>query len=198
MGICDAKDKLLGRRIAVIFATIKRRMEKMTSISLHDITRWLFALLGCLATQLAPTLPYFLICTALILIDCYTAWQLQRRVCKAHPEKVHKEAHKFRSKEFGKVLVTIGKSYVLVALAYFIHTYITGDTGVDMTKIVAGAICFWQLWSILENESSCNGAKWAKIAQQILVDKTSRHFDVDLKSLNINDLKDRNDDNTDR
>jgi hypothetical protein len=61
--------------------------------------------------------------------------------------------------------------------------HITDGLPVDLTKVAAGAICFWQLWSILENESSCNGAKWAKIMQKILVDKTSRHFDIDLSDL---------------
>lgn len=36
---------------------------------------------------------------------------------------------------------------------------------------------------MLENESSCNDAKWAKIAQRIMVDKTERHFDIDLHEL---------------
>jgi hypothetical protein len=68
-------------------------------------------------------------------------------------------------------------------MAYFIQVHITDGLPVDLTKVAAGAICFWQLWSILENESSCNGAKWAKIMQKILVDKTSRHFDIDLSDL---------------
>lgn len=65
--------------------------------------------------------------------------------------------------------------------------HITSDTSVDLTKIAAGAICFWQIWSILENESSCSDAKWAKIAQKILVDKTSRHLNIDLTDLNNTD-----------
>jgi hypothetical protein len=54
---------------------------------------------------------------------------------------------------------------------------------IKLTNIVAGAVCFWQVWSMLENESSCNNARWAKIAQRILVDKTERHFDIDLREL---------------
>lgn len=132
---------------------------------------------------LEPTLPYILICTLLIFADCYTAWQLSRRARKAHPDKVDKTGGKFKSRHFGEVLHTLMKSYVLIVLAFLIQHYITDGLSFDLTKICAGAICFWQAWSILENESSCNGAKWAKIAQKVLVDKTSRHLDIDLSDL---------------
>lgn len=148
-----------------------------------DILRSLFSLLGAALAILEPTLQYIGICTLLILADCYTAWQLGKRVKKAHPERVRRDGHKFASSHFGKVLVTLLKSYFLIVVAYFIQTNITNDLPIDLTKIAAGAICFWQLWSILENESSCNGAKWAKTLQKILVDKTERHFDIDLSSL---------------
>lgn len=133
--------------------------------------------------MLNPTLPYILICTALILCDCYTAWKLSKRVKAFHPDKVNGNAGKFKSSHFKKVLDSLFKAWVMIIIAYFIQLHITDGLPVDMTKIAAGAISFWQLWSILENESSCNGARWAKVAQKILVDKTSRHFDINLSEL---------------
>lgn len=41
-------------------------------------------------------------------------------------------------------------------------------------------------WSIFENESSCrseNESRFWKILQKIMIDKTARHFDVDLDEL---------------
>lgn len=151
--------------------------------NVSDIFRSIFALLGAVLAILEPTLPYILICTLLILADCFTAWQLGKRVAKAHPERVKKDRHKFASSHFGKVLITLLKSYFLVIAAYLIQSYITNGLPIDLTNIAAGAICFWQSWSILENESSCNGSKWARTLQKILVDKTERHFDVDLSEL---------------
>ena len=151
--------------------------------NVSDIFRTLFSLLGAMLAVLEPTLPYILICTMLIFADCFTAWQLGKRVKKAHPERARKDGHKFASSHFGKVMITLMKSYFLVIVAYFMQKVITDGLPIDLTKIAAGAICFWQLLSVLENESSCNGAKWAKIAQKILVDKTSRHFDIDLDEL---------------
>ncbi len=150
---------------------------------ISEILRWIFTAIGAVIAMLEPTLPYILICTIMILADCFTAWSLSRRAHKAHPDKVSPDGKKFKSKHFGEVLITLLKSWTLIIMAYLMQRYIADGMPVDLTKIAAGAICFWQLWSILENESSCNGAKWAKIMQKILVDKTSRHFDVNLDEL---------------
>lgn len=148
--------------------------------STSEILRWLFAAFGAIIAILEPTLPYLIICTLMIFADCFTAWQLSRRARKAHPDKVSADGKKFKSQHFGKVIVTVLKAWALIIMAFLIQRHITDGWPIDLTKVAAGAICFWQLWSILENESSCNGSKWARAMQKILVDKTSRHFDVDL------------------
>lgn len=151
--------------------------------NLSEILRWIITILGGVLAILEPTLPYIAICTLAIFYDCFTAWQLARRVHKAYPDRTKPHAHKFTSSNFGRVLLTLLKSWALIVLAYLIQRHITNELPIDMTKVAAGAICFWQLWSILENESSCNGARWAKIAQRILIDKTTRHFDIDLSGM---------------
>lgn len=150
---------------------------------LSETLRWIFAAIGALIAVIEPALPIIVICTLMILADCWTAWSLSRRARKAYPDRVSKDGKKFKSHHFGSVLMTILKSWGLILMSFFIQRYITDAVPVDLTKVAAGGICFWQLWSILENESSCNDAKWAKIAQKILVDKTSRHFDIDLSEL---------------
>ena len=150
---------------------------------IYDATRYIFSACGAIMAMLAPTLPYILVCTLMILADCYTAWSLSRRARKMYPNRVSDEGRKFKSKHFGEVLVTLLKSWMLIELAFLIQINITDGLPVDLTKVAAGAICFWQLWSILENESSCNGARWAGVLQRILIDKTSRHFDIDLTDL---------------
>ena len=152
---------------------------------LSDILRCIFTALGAIMAILEPTLPYILICTLMILADCYTAWSLSKRARKVHPNRVSKDGKKFKSHHFGAVLLTIMKAWTLIIMSFLIQHHITDGMSIDLTKVAAGAICFWQFWSILENESSCNGAKWAIVLQKILVDKTSRHFDI-----NLDDLKD--------
>ena len=145
--------------------------------------RPLFTMLGALLALLEPTLPYMLICTLAIFYDCYTAWRLDKRVKAKFGNKAPENSGKFRSSNAGRVIHTLIKVYVLIILAFFINLYITSGLGVDMTKVAAGAVCFWQIWSILENESSCNDAAWARVAQKVLVDKTERHLGLDLSSL---------------
>lgn len=152
--------------------------------NLSEFLRWSFSAFGALIAILEPTLPYLVICTLMIFADCFTAWQLSRRARKAHPDRVSDDGKKFKSHNFGKVIITIFKAWALIFMAYLMQKHITDGLPVDLTKVAAGAICFWQLWSILENESSCNDAKWAKTMQKILVDKTERHFDIDLSELN--------------
>lgn len=149
---------------------------------MNNIGRSLFSLLGAVVAVLEPALPYIVICTLAVLYDCYTAWSLSRRVKRAHPERI--KDGKFKSHNAGKVIVTLIKVYALIVLAFLMQLHIIGDAlPIDLTKVAAGTVCFWQLWSILENESSCNGARWAKVAQKILVDKTERHFDIDLSEM---------------
>lgn len=147
-----------------------------------DVWRYVFALASSFVTVVAPALPVFYICVACILIDCFTAWSLSRRVKKRFGTE--KSDGKFKSEYAGKVILTIIKAFVAIILAFFIQRYIIGSTEyINLTKVTAGAIVGWQVWSILENESSCNNAKWAILAQKIMVDKTERHFNIDLSML---------------
>lgn len=147
------------------------------------IARYLFAAAGAAVAALSPALPYILICTGLVFLDCLSAFSLSRRAAKAHPDKRTESGGKFYSRHFGSVILTLIKTWLLLILAFLIQRHITPALPVDMVKIAAGAVCFWQIWSILENESSCNGAKWARILQRILVDKTERHLHIDLTDL---------------
>jgi hypothetical protein len=142
--------------------------------------RYIIGLLGAVFAFLEPTVPFILICTLAVLCDCYTAWALSRRVKKKHPNA---NDGKFKSNYAGRVFITLLKVYALIVLVFLIESFIFEGLPVKLSNIIAGAVCFWQIWSMLENESSCNDAKWAKIAQRILVDKTERHFDIDLHEL---------------
>lgn len=139
-----------------------------------------FGIAGALFAFLQPTWPFIMICTLAVLGDCYTAWSLSRRVKKQHPKA---NDGKFKSRYAGRVFETLIKIYLVIILAYLIETYIFEGLPVRLANITAGAMCFWQVWSMLENESSCNNARWAKIIQKVMVDKAERHFDIDLSEL---------------
>lgn len=155
-------------------------MNELLKTFITHCGKYCVSTFGALVALLQPTLPFIVICTIAILCDCYTAWSLSRRVKKKYPGA---NDGKFKSNYAGRVFVTLIKVYALTVLAFLIETYIFEGLPVKLANIVAGAVCFWQVWSMLENESSCNDAKWAKIAQRILVDKTERHFEIDLSEL---------------
>lgn len=155
-------------------------MSEVIKTFITHCAKYCISTMGAIVALLQPTVPFIVICTIAIVCDCYTAWSLSRRVKKKHPGA---NDGKFKSKYAGRVFLTLIKVYTLTILAFLIETYIFEGLPVKLANIVAGAVCFWQVWSMLENESSCNDAKWAKIAQRILVDKTERHFEIDLSEL---------------
>ena len=158
-------------------------MTELFKTIIPNYGRYCMSTFGALVAMLQPTVPFIIICTIAILFDCYTAWSLSRRVKKKYPGA---NDGKFKSRYAGRVFVTLIKVYALTILAYLVQTFILEGIPIKLANIVAAAVCFWQVWSMLENESSYNDAKWAKIAQRILVDKTERHFDIDLSELKEN------------
>ena len=148
-------------------------MWGLTKEFLTNFGRYLLSLMGIVLAFLEPTAPFIFICTLAVLFDCYT-------VKKKYPGA---NDGKFKSNYAGRVFGTLIKVYALTILAYLVQIHVLEGLPIKLPNIVAAAVCFWQVWSMLENESSCNDAKWAKIAQRILVDKTERHFEIDLSEL---------------
>ena len=152
----------------------------MKTLIFNSPTRSLFSVIGGAIALLHPTFPFILLCTLMVLADVYTAWSLSRRVKRKFPDA---NDGKFKSIYFAKVFMTLIKIYVLIILSFLIETFIFEGLQIKLSNIAAGTVCFWQLWSMLENESSCSDERWAKVLQKVLVDKTERHFDVDLSEL---------------
>lgn len=143
--------------------------------------------IGWAVAEFEPAFPLAVVAVIFIMYDAWTAYQLDRRVHKAYPEKAKREKAKFTSFAFGKVVKsTIPKRLWLIFLAYLVERWVFVHVQIPLSYIVTGAICFEQAWSILENESSCRSereSRFWKMLQRIMVDKTARHFDVNLDDL---------------
>lgn len=140
-----------------------------------------------------PVVPYGAICTAMIVADLLTARMLARRVRRRVADAAKPDALKFSSRRFGATVVTLVKTYALLLLAHGVDIVIIADAApLSLLRFCAALICFWQLWSILENESSANDSTWARIAQRILIDKTERHLGIDLTELHQSDTPTNN------
>ena len=146
---------------------------------------WIGGIIG----EFKPVFPLVIVAIILIVYDAWTAYQLDKRVRAKYPSKTRRAKAKFTSFQFSKVIkVTIPKRLWLIVLAYLVEHWVFVHVSIPLSYIVTGVICFEQAWSIMENESSCrdeNESKFWKLLQKIMIDKTSRHFDV-----NLDDLKD--------
>lgn len=142
---------------------------------------------GWLVDVFEPTFPLVIVMILFVVYDAVTAFQLDKRVRLAHPTQVKERKSKFSSYLFGKVVrETIPKRLVLILLAFLCEKYVCVHVNIPLSYIVTGVICFEQAWSILENESSCrdeNEGRFYKILQRIMIDKTERHFDIELDEL---------------
>lgn len=134
--------------------------------------------------------PAFLLTVVVVVFILYVAWtafKLDKRVRTVYPDKTQRKQAKFTSFAFGKVVKqTIPKRLMLIILAFLEEHWVFIHVTIPLSYVVTGAICFEQFWSILENESSCrteSESRFWKLMQQIMVDKTERHLDVNLDKL---------------
>lgn len=155
---------------------------------MSEAWRWLFmaagGAVGWFVAEFNPAFPLIAVMICFVLYDAYTAYKLDKRVHKAYPDKARRHEAKFTSFAFGKVVRdTIPKRLMLIILAYIAEHWVCVHVHVPLSYIVTGIICFEQAWSFLENESSCRPegeGKFYKMLQKIMIDKTARHFDLDL------------------
>lgn len=158
------------------------------------ITRIIAGLIGVLWCFIEPSLNYILVCFAALLIDCYTAWRLNRRIYTRYREAIKRNPKckmdgKLKSKKMTKMVQDFSVLILVIFLATAIDTIVLDFMNpLHLANYLAALYCGVQGVSILENESTCNGAAWARVMQKIVADKTERHFNIKLKEL-IEDKK---------
>ena len=144
-------------------------------------------LVGWMIGEFKPAFLLTVVVVVFILYVAWTAFKLDKRVRTAYPDKTQRKQAKFTSFAFGKVVKqTIPKRLMLIILAFLEEHWVFIHVTIPLSYVVTGAICFEQFWSILENESSCrteSESRFWKLMQQIMVDKTERHLDVNLDKL---------------
>lgn len=161
---------------------------------------YVMALLGGLAGwfvgKFEPTFPLIYVAIAFIVYDSWTAYELDKRVKKRYPDKKKRPAAYMSYKAWGMVPTMI-ESFTIILLMYAAQRWVFVDIYVPLSYIATGVICGVQLLSIAENKSSCRspldkGWNVWKIMAKVLVDKTERHFDVNLSDLKEGLNKDDN------
>ncbi len=134
----------------------------------------LSTLSGFCLSFLEPLAAPATVCTVFTALDFATAVSLGRRLKRAG----HGADGRLSSRRFGRLVLTLVKIYGALVVASMTQRYIICDYGgFDAVRFTAGAVCLWQLLSILENESTCSTARWARTARKFLVDKARRHLE---------------------
>ncbi len=142
-------------------------------------------LFGWFIGKFEPTFPLMIIAILFIVYDAWSAFELDKRVHRKYPDKTKRHEAKFMSYKFRRIIPTIIERLVIIILAFCVQKWIFVDVYVPLSYIAAGVVCAEQALSIAENKASCRepGEKhsrvWSWLAK-ILIDKTERHFDVDL------------------
>ena len=139
-------------------------------------------IIGAFWGLLEPTIPFAGICIFAIILDCITAYRLGKRVKSLNKSTTVDEV-KFRSKYARRMFYTLCIIYACTVLGWLIDTKIYPFVDLYLANFISGGFCLVQLLSVLENESSCNTARWAKVLQKVLVNKAARHLDISEKDL---------------
>lgn len=153
------------------------------------ITRFIAAAIGLIWCSIEPSLNYIAVCFFALVLDCYTAWRCNRRIYDRYRDAIKKDPRckmdgKLKSKKMVKMVQDFSVLIMAIFLATFIDTVILDYMNpLHLANYLAALYCGVQFVSILENESTCNGAPWARVMQKIVADKTERHFNIKLKDL---------------
>jgi hypothetical protein len=158
------------------------------------ITRIIAGLIGVLWCHIEPSFNYIAVCFSALLLDCYTAWRCNRRIYTRYRDAIKRNPKckmdgKLKSKKMAKMVQDFSVLILAIFLATAIDTIVLDFMNpLHLANYLAALYCGVQFVSILENESTCNGAAWARVMQKIVADKTERHFNIKLKEL-IEDKK---------
>lgn len=134
------------------------------------------AILG-LAALFAPIRPVVLCALIFIFIDFVTGVIASR--CEA---KQRGEAWYFSSREAWRTIRKAGFVILTISMSWLIECCVLNFMTLNLTRIIAGAICGVELWSFLENASVLSDAKlfeWLRNYVKRSVEKEVGPYDKD-------------------
>ena len=146
-------------------------------------------LIGWFVGEFHPAFPLLAVAFLFVLYDAWSAYELDKRVHKRYPDKTSRDQAKFVSYKFRKVIPTLTERLVIIILAFCCERWVFVHVSVPISYIAAAVVCAEQALSIAENKASCREAGekhsrlWKWLAK-ILIDKTERHFDVEIDTHN--------------
>lgn len=139
------------------------------------LTRIGAVVVGLLWAYIEPNIPFLMLALFAMLLDCYSAFRLNRRIKKYYPKA--SADGKLKSSHLSKMVSDMVIIFAAIIMAHLIERYCFPHLmPIYLPNYVCAVFCAVQIVSILENESSCNGKPWARLAQKIVANKISRHL----------------------
>lgn len=157
----------------------KSLFDKAIQPIVDKSSQYIISIGGGLVVAIETSIPFFIPCFIVTILDVWSAYCLGKRVHKKYPER---SDGKFKSEYKFRIMYTMLIALLLVIVASYVDTHVIKDTDVTV-RFVLGMFLFYQAWSILENWSSENTNKVAKSLQKIMINKAERHFNIDLSDL---------------
>lgn len=167
---------------------MKTVMEIIGSIA-SKMWHYLVSIAGGLLVAFESSIPFFVPCLIITVVDIWAAYCLGRRVKIKFPD--HSDG-KFKSEYKNRLMRTMLLALACIVIANYVDVYVikSGDFAV---RWMVGFFLFYQAWSVLENWSSENDNKIAWALQRIMVNKAERHLNVPLSDIMLNEQKQQED-----
>lgn len=155
---------------------------------IHTITQklmqWGFSIFSGTILAIDTSVDFFVPCLIAVILDVVSAYFLSRRVHKKYPDK---SDGKFKSEYKYRILLTMLVVFLVIIAANHVDIAVRMADDKLAVRWVVGVFMIYEVWSILENWSSENDNKFAKVLQRIMVNKAERHLNVPLKDILIDD-----------
>lgn len=172
--------------LAAVAASCNGFLQSLAGVTWVEwICLTLGGILGWFVGEFAPAFPLLAVAFLFVLYDAWSAYELDKRVHKVYPDRVKREQAKFVSYKFRSVIPTLIERMVIIILAYCCERWVFVHVSIPVSYIAAAVVCVEQALSIAENKASCrlpgdrHACVWKMLAK-VLIDKTERHFDIDL------------------
>ncbi len=139
---------------------------------------------------LEAAIPWLGFCFIVIVIDVITAVNLSRRVKRKYPNSG--ATGKFESRYKLRILMTFIIVFLAIILGNIVDTQLLDGDRIAESSVI-WTFLFYEGISILENWSSENDEKAAKVLQRIFVNKAERHMNVPMSDIFFDEEKKKED-----
>ena len=134
------------------------------------------AVFGC-AALFAPITPIVLCALGFIAVDFLTGCLASKREAE-----IEKRRWYFESGEAWRTVRKAGFVVTTIAMSWLVESCVLNFVTLNLTRVIAGAICGVEMWSFLENASVLSDAKlfkWLRNYVRRRVEKEMGEYDKD-------------------